>query len=83
MIIGDGSAPIESGAFIVANGRISALGRAGTVTVPAGAARIKDLGTLAVGKSADLLVLDANPSSGRRCFRDWWSLPARPSASIG
>jgi len=40
LIIGDGSAPIEGGAFVVQNGRISALGRKGAVAAPAGATRV-------------------------------------------
>ena len=40
LIIGDTNAPIENGAFVVQNGRITALGRKGAVTAPAGAARV-------------------------------------------
>lgn len=40
LIIGDGSAPIESGAFLVQNGEITALGKKGAVTAPAGAMRV-------------------------------------------
>jgi imidazolonepropionase-like amidohydrolase len=40
LIVGDGSAAIESGAFVVQNGRITALGRKGAVTAPAGATRV-------------------------------------------
>src|ERR1700737_2684113 len=40
LIIGDGSAAIESGAFVVQNGRITALGRNGAVAAPSGAARV-------------------------------------------
>jgi imidazolonepropionase-like amidohydrolase len=40
LIVGDGSAPIERGAFVVENGRISAIGRQGEVKAPAGAARV-------------------------------------------
>jgi len=39
LIVGDGSA-IENAAFIVENGRFTAVGRNGQVTVPAGAARV-------------------------------------------
>jgi imidazolonepropionase-like amidohydrolase len=39
LIIGDGSAPIEGGTFIVRNGRITAIGGPGTVAAPAGATR--------------------------------------------
>jgi imidazolonepropionase-like amidohydrolase len=40
IVIGDASAPIESGAFVVQNGRIVAAGRKGAVTAPAGAVRV-------------------------------------------
>lgn len=40
LVIGDGSAPIENGAFVVQNGRISAVGRRGDVVAPPGAARV-------------------------------------------
>jgi imidazolonepropionase-like amidohydrolase len=40
IIVGDGSAPIEGGAFAVQNGRITSVGRAGAITVPAGASRV-------------------------------------------
>ena len=36
LIVGDGSAPIESGAFVVQNGHITAIGRQGAVKAPAG-----------------------------------------------
>jgi imidazolonepropionase-like amidohydrolase len=40
LIVGDGTAPVESGAFIVQDGRIRSIGKSGTLTVPAGATRI-------------------------------------------
>ena len=40
LIPGDGSAPIEDGAFIVQNGRISAVGRRVSLSPPAGATRV-------------------------------------------
>ena len=40
LIVGDGSAPIEGGAFVVRNGHITAVGRKGTVSAPAGAVRV-------------------------------------------
>src|SRR5262245_42391008 len=40
LITGDGSAPIESAAFIVDGQRFGEVGRAGQVRVPAGAARV-------------------------------------------
>jgi imidazolonepropionase-like amidohydrolase len=40
LIIGDTSPPIESGAFVVQNGRITALGPRASMTAPSGAARV-------------------------------------------
>ena len=40
LIVGDGSAAIENGVFLVEGGRIGALGPRGAVSVPAGAARV-------------------------------------------
>jgi imidazolonepropionase-like amidohydrolase len=40
LIIGDASAPIEEGTFVVRNGRITAIGRSDSVKSPAGAKRI-------------------------------------------
>lgn len=40
IIAGDGSAPIERGALVVQNGRITAIGRQGQVSAPSGARRV-------------------------------------------
>ena len=40
LIIGDASAPIENGAFVVQNGRITAVGRKGALAAPAGAMHV-------------------------------------------
>jgi imidazolonepropionase-like amidohydrolase len=40
LIIGDASAPIEQGAFVVQNGRIVSIGKTGSVQAPSGAARV-------------------------------------------
>jgi len=40
LIIGDGSAPIENGAFVVLNGRIAAIGPKGAMQAPARATRV-------------------------------------------
>jgi imidazolonepropionase-like amidohydrolase len=40
LIVGDGSAPIENSAFLVERGKITAVGRSGQVTAPAGTARV-------------------------------------------
>jgi imidazolonepropionase-like amidohydrolase len=66
VIIGDGGAPIESGAFIVANGRISALGPAGTLSVPAGATRV-DL----TGKTVMPALINAHVHIGYEGFTNW------------
>ena len=40
LIVGDGSAPITDAAFLVENGRFTAVGKKGQLKVPAGAARV-------------------------------------------
>src|ERR1700680_3788254 len=40
LIVGDASAPIESGAFVVQNGHITAIGQKGSVKAPLGATRV-------------------------------------------
>jgi len=40
LILGDGAAPIENGAFVVVNNRFTQIGRRGQVNVPAGATRV-------------------------------------------
>ena len=40
LIVGDGSTPIQDAAFIVENGRFTAIGRKGQVKAPAGATRV-------------------------------------------
>jgi imidazolonepropionase-like amidohydrolase len=40
LIIGDGSAAVEDGAFLVQNGRITAVGKKGGIRAPAGATRM-------------------------------------------
>jgi imidazolonepropionase-like amidohydrolase len=58
LIVGDGSA-IEDAAFTVENGRFTAVGRNGQVTVPAGAARV-DLS----GKTVIPAIVDAHGHPG-------------------
>jgi len=55
LIAGDGSAPVENAAFIVENGRFTAVGRKGQLKVPAGAARV-DL----TGKTVMPAIVDAH-----------------------
>src|SRR5262249_42396342 len=55
LIIGDGSAPITDSAFLVENGRFTAVGRKGQLKAPAGAARV-DL----TGKTVIPAIIDAH-----------------------
>ena len=55
LITGDGSAPVENSAFIVANGRFTAVGRKGQLKVPSSAARV-DL----TGKTVMPAIVDAH-----------------------
>src|SRR5438477_11641250 len=55
LIIGDGSAPIADSAFVVENGRFTAVGRKGQVKGPAGAAHV-DL----TGKTVMPAIIDAH-----------------------
>src|SRR4051812_8353925 len=55
LIVGDGAAPIEDSAFIVANNRFRQIGRRGQVSVPAGANRV-DL----TGKTVMPAIVDAH-----------------------
>src|SRR6266581_6165831 len=55
LITGDGSAPIMDAAFVVDNGRFTAVGRKGQISVPAGAARV-DL----TGKTVIPAIIDAH-----------------------
>src|SRR6266699_819523 len=55
LITGDGSAPIMDSAFVVENGRFTAVGRKGQVKAPAGAARV-DL----TGKTVIPAIIDAH-----------------------
>jgi imidazolonepropionase-like amidohydrolase len=65
LIIGDGSV-IESGAFVVQNGRISALGPKGAVTPPAGATRV-DL----TGKTLIPAMINAHVHIGYEGYTSW------------
>jgi imidazolonepropionase-like amidohydrolase len=59
LIAGDGRAPTEDAAFIVENGRITAVGRRGEVGIPAGAAHV-DL----TGKTVMPAIVDAHGHPG-------------------
>jgi imidazolonepropionase-like amidohydrolase len=66
LIPGDGSAPIESGAFVVRNGRITAVGRQGKLTPPAGAARV-DL----TGKTVMPAMVNVHVHIGYEGYTSW------------
>src|SRR5437879_10083602 len=55
LITGDGSAPVADSAFVVENGRFTAVGRKGQVKAPAGAAHV-DL----TGKTVIPAIIDAH-----------------------
>ena len=55
LITGDGSAPVADSAFLVENGRFTAVGRKGQLKIPAGAARV-DL----TGKTVMPAIVDAH-----------------------
>ena len=54
LIVGDGSAPIESSAFIVENDLFTEVGREGELRVPAGAARVNLTGKTVMPAKVDL-----------------------------
>src|SRR3954469_11880311 len=64
LILGDTSAPIEDGAFVVQNGRFTAIGRRGAIAVPAGAAHV-DL----TGKTVMPAMVNAHVHFGYERFR--------------
>jgi imidazolonepropionase-like amidohydrolase len=66
LIVGDGSAPIESGAFVVQNGRITAIGRQADVKAPAGAARV-DL----AGKTVMPAMINVHVHIGYEGYTTW------------
>ncbi|MBI3399873.1 MAG: amidohydrolase family protein [Acidobacteria bacterium] len=66
LIIGDSSAPLENGAFVVVNGRITAIGRSGAVTAPAGATRV-DL----AGKTVMPAMINVHVHIGYEGYTSW------------
>jgi imidazolonepropionase-like amidohydrolase len=66
LIIGDASAPIERGAFVVQNGHISAIGSQGAVKPPAGAARV-DL----TGKTVMPAMINVHVHIGYEGYTSW------------
>ena len=66
LIIGDGSAPIEGGAFVVQNGHITAIGSQGAVTRPVGATRV-DL----TGKTVMPAMINVHVHIGYEGYTSW------------
>ena len=66
LITGDGSAPIENGAFVIQNGHITAIGAAGTLTAPAGATRIN-----LAGKTVMPAMVNVHVHIGYEGYSSW------------
>ena len=74
LIAGDGRAPIENGAFVVEDGRITALGPRGGVPVPAGARRV-DL----TGKTVMPAMVNVHVHIGYEGYTTWGADNYTPS----
>ena len=66
LIVGDASAPIDNGAFVVQSGRITAIGRKGAVTAPAGAMHV-DL----TGKTVMPTLINVHVHIGYEGYTTW------------
>jgi imidazolonepropionase-like amidohydrolase len=66
LIVGDASAPIDNGAFVVQNGRIAAVGRKGSIAAPAGAIRV-DL----TGKTVMPTLINVHVHIGYEGYTTW------------
>ena len=66
LILGDGSAPIDSGAFVVQNGRITAIGRQGSVAAAKGTKRV-DLS----GKTVMPAMINVHVHIGYEAYTSW------------
>src|SRR5579872_4908061 len=66
LIVGDGSAPIENGAMVVRDGRITAIGRKGKIRTPTGAARV-DL----TGKTVMPTLVNVHVHIGYEGYTSW------------
>ncbi len=78
LIIGDSSSPIESGAFVVQNGKITAIGTKGAVTARAGATRV-DL----TGKTVMPTMNNSHLHIGYEAYTSWGrNITARRTSSI-
>jgi imidazolonepropionase-like amidohydrolase len=79
LIVGDGSAPIENGAFVVDGARITQVGRASDVKAPAGAARVS-----LAGKTVMPAIIDTHTHmpDGREALVDALQRKAFYGASV-
>jgi imidazolonepropionase-like amidohydrolase len=66
LIVGDGSAAVEHGSFVVERGRITAIGNQGAVKAPAGATRV-DL----TGKSVMPAMINVHVHIGYEGYTSW------------
>ena len=66
LIVGDASSPIESGAFVVQNGRITAIGRKGSISAPSGATHV-DL----TGKTVMPTLVNVHVHIGYEGYTTW------------
>ena len=66
LIVGDASAPIDNGAFVVQNGRITAIGRKGAVSAPANVVRV-DL----TGKTVMPTLINVHVHIGYEGYTTW------------
>src|ERR1051326_6196362 len=66
LILGDGSPPIENGAFVAQNGRITSIGRRGNIRAPKGGSRV-DL----AGKSVMPAMINVHVHIGYEGYTSW------------
>jgi len=66
LIVGDASAPIEGGAFVVQDGRITAIGRKGAINAPSGATHV-DL----TGKTVMPTLINVHVHIGYEGYTSW------------
>jgi len=66
LIIGDGSAPIESGVLVVQDGRITAVGPKGNVTIPGGATHVN-----VTGRTIMPALVNAHVHIGYEGYTSW------------
>jgi imidazolonepropionase-like amidohydrolase len=66
LIIGDGSAALENGTFVVRNGHITAIGNAGAITAPGGATRVR-----LTGKTVMPAMINVHVHIGYEGYTSW------------